>query len=181
MRVIESMDYSALTEAANATSVYRARYQTIAKEIVAGKSCFDVDLDIEFDQDFMEAAGNGSLMDFVESYGQLNQLSGDRHAEIIKTLQDWFDASWDFASDTESWICDQEGEDSFSEDTVGYALACAFIYWYSKEGYYEVDLLKHDSPRIRLIQASYANEDQKEEYRSWGLPYDPYVDPYLED
>lgn len=42
-------------------------------------------------------------------------------------------------------------------------------------------LLKHDSPRIRLIQASYANEDQKEEYRSWGLPYDPYVDPYLED
>ena len=29
------MDYSALTEAANATSVYRTRYQTIAKEIVA--------------------------------------------------------------------------------------------------------------------------------------------------
>lgn len=100
-------------------------------------------------------------MNFVESYGQLNQLSGNQHAEIIKTLQDWFDASWDFASDTESWICDQEGEDSFSEDTIGYALACAFIYWYSKEGYYEVDLLKHDSPRIRLIQASYANEDQK--------------------
>lgn len=97
MRVIESMDYSALTEVANAASEYRARYQAITKEIIAGKSCFDVDLDIEFDQDFREASGNGSLMDFVESYGQLNQLSGDQHAEIIKTLQAWFDASWDLS------------------------------------------------------------------------------------
>lgn len=180
MRVIESMDYSALTEAANATSVYQTRYQTIAKELIAGKSCLDVDLDIEFDQDFMEAAGGGSLSQFVISYGQLNQVAGDKRAEIMKTLRAWFDASWDFASDMESWICDQEGEDSFSEDTVGYALACAFIYWYSNEGYEDVDLLHHDSPLIRVIQASYANEAQKEEYRSWGLPFDPYVDPYLD-
>lgn len=89
-------------------------YQTLVKELIAGKSCFDVDLDIKAHQDFMKAAGDGSVSQFVISYGQLDQLVGDRHADIIQTAQAWFDASWDFASDTETWICEQEGEDSFS-------------------------------------------------------------------
>lgn len=175
MREIGVLDCSALTEA---VELY-PEYQGLVKELIAGKSCFDVDLDIENDQDFMEAAGDGSVSQFVIAYGQLDQLVGDRHADIINTAQEWFNASWDFASDTESWICDQEGEDSFSEDTIGYTLACAFASWYSQEGYEEVDLLKHDSPHIRLIQAHCANEAQKEEYLSWGLPFDPYVDPLL--
>lgn len=175
MREIGTFDCSALMEA---VELY-PEYQGLVKELIAGKSCFDVDLDIENDQDFMEAAGDGSVSQFVISYGQLDQLVGDRHADIIQTAQAWFDVSWDFASDIESWVCDQEGEDSFNEDTIGYALACAFASWHSREGYEEADFFKHDSPRIRLIQAHCANEMQKEEYLSWGLPFDPYIDPLL--